>query len=265
MLSPLSAIDATVKAHEWSHLLTLGPYAAGPIQYDFVIDAEGNRYAVGGSIAVDLSPVPGDPEATARKARAVLQAAYAPGNPSGADMQVAQKAYMLLRQAEEELKTRAEAHLDPVRPSGDHPLKHIERWAELQPGHQPEHRVKRQPGDNPLHQPERQGGLWPDRQPGNKTIIGHAYPSGPSADAQAGILNPLEGAQSSSIESSSERIQGSSPLRQGSSIQTSLYEKNNQPGWILGYSPTGERGNWYEFWFEREESDKRGALFSIWV
>ncbi|MCX7786118.1 MAG: hypothetical protein N2442_00300, partial [Spirochaetes bacterium] len=50
-----------------------------------------------------------DPEATARKARAILQAAYAPGNPSAADMQVAQKAYLLLREAEEELKSEAAA------------------------------------------------------------------------------------------------------------------------------------------------------------
>jgi|GEM_PF-4759683 len=113
MISPLSAIDAAVKAHEWSHLLTLGPYAAGPIQYDFVIDSEGNRYAVGGSVAVDLSPVPGDPEATARKAKAVLQAAYAPGNPSGADLQVAQKAYLLLRQAEKEQEASDESIGNP--------------------------------------------------------------------------------------------------------------------------------------------------------
>lgn len=58
MISALSAIDASVKAHEWSHLLALGPYAAGPIEYDFLIDSEGNRYAVGGSVAVDLNPVP---------------------------------------------------------------------------------------------------------------------------------------------------------------------------------------------------------------
>ncbi|MFQ3621277.1 MAG: putative metalloprotease CJM1_0395 family protein [Spirochaetales bacterium] len=103
MLSPLSSIDGAVKAHEWAHLKTLGPYAAGPIQYDFVIDAEGNRYAVGGSIPVDLNPIPSDPEATVRKAKAILQAAYAPGNPSAADMQVAQKALNLLRQAEKEL------------------------------------------------------------------------------------------------------------------------------------------------------------------
>ncbi|OQY31611.1 MAG: hypothetical protein B6241_13615, partial [Spirochaetaceae bacterium 4572_59] len=53
----------------------------------------GSNYAVGGSIKVDMAPVPGSPRATLDKAQAVLRAAFAPGNPSAADMRVAAEAY----------------------------------------------------------------------------------------------------------------------------------------------------------------------------
>jgi hypothetical protein len=58
----------------------------------------------GGSIKADLSPVPGDPRATLRKASAVRRAALTPGDPSAADMRVAADAYRLAAQAKEELR-----------------------------------------------------------------------------------------------------------------------------------------------------------------
>lgn len=67
----------------------------GVIVYDTVIGPDGSAYAVGGGVAVDLKPVPGDPEATLRKARLAIQAAYAVGKPSAADMRVAAEAYQL--------------------------------------------------------------------------------------------------------------------------------------------------------------------------
>jgi hypothetical protein len=95
--------DAEVRAHERSHLLTLGPAAESGIVLQKQTGPDGRRYAVGGSVKADLSPVPGDPKATLAKARQVIRAAYAPGSPSAADMRVAADAYRLARQAKGEL------------------------------------------------------------------------------------------------------------------------------------------------------------------
>ncbi len=51
----------------------------------------------------DTTPVPGNPEATHRKANAILAAALAPGEPSGPDMRVAAQAYLLESQAQREI------------------------------------------------------------------------------------------------------------------------------------------------------------------
>jgi hypothetical protein len=88
----LQAIDAEVRAHEHAHVAALGK---GVIAYDTVTGPDGNSYAVGGGVSVDLKAVPGDPEATVRKARLAIQAAYAVGQPSAADIRVAAEAYQL--------------------------------------------------------------------------------------------------------------------------------------------------------------------------
>lgn len=99
----LSIIDATVRSHEHAHLVLLGPYARAGPQYSYIILPDGRRFAVGGSVSVDLKPVPGNPEATIRKAKAVRRAAYAPMQPSSADMHVATEAYRVEMQAKREL------------------------------------------------------------------------------------------------------------------------------------------------------------------
>ncbi len=104
----LSIIDATVRAHEHAHLVLLGPYARAGPQYSYIVLPDGKRFAVGGSVSVDLKPVPGNPEASIRKAKAVRRAAYAPMQPSSADMHVATEAYRLEMQAKREL-SRMEA------------------------------------------------------------------------------------------------------------------------------------------------------------
>jgi hypothetical protein len=96
----LQAIDAEVRAHEHAHVAALGK---GVIVYD-TVTGDGNSYAVGGGVSVDLTPVPGDPEATISKAKAAIQAAYAVGQPSGADIRVAQEAYTMEMQAQHELE-----------------------------------------------------------------------------------------------------------------------------------------------------------------
>jgi hypothetical protein len=108
----LSQIDAEVRAHEATHLAALGAVAGGGASFDYLIGPDGTRYAVGGSVHVSLSPVPGDPEATIRRAKAIIQAAYAVGMPSAADMQTAAEAYQMEMEAQRELAKKQEVGSD---------------------------------------------------------------------------------------------------------------------------------------------------------
>ncbi|MBI3330090.1 MAG: hypothetical protein HYZ81_25705 [Nitrospinae bacterium] len=101
--------DAEVKAHEAAHLAAAGPYARGGAHYDYVVGSDGQRYAVGGEVSIDLSKVPDDPEATIQKAETIKRAALAPANPSAQDRRIAAEADRMALEAQQELaKKRAE-------------------------------------------------------------------------------------------------------------------------------------------------------------
>lgn len=101
-LERLRRRDREVRAHEQAHQNAGGQHAGGA-RLEYTVGPDGRRYAVNGSVSIDVSPVPGDPEATLRKMEIVQRAANAPANPSGADRQVAARAT--------ELATRARAEL----------------------------------------------------------------------------------------------------------------------------------------------------------
>lgn len=98
----LQARDREVKAHERAHQAAGGRYA-GAASYTYEKGPDGNRYAVGGEVPIDVSPVSGDPEATAQKMRVVIRAALAPAEPSAQDQRVAQKAQSTLLEAQAEI------------------------------------------------------------------------------------------------------------------------------------------------------------------
>ena len=104
ILNELRARDAEVRAHEQAHLSAAGPYANGAPKFEFQTGPDGRQYAVGGEVSIDASPVPGDPEATVRKAQAVKRAALAPSDPSAQDRAVAAQAAQLEVQARQEAK-----------------------------------------------------------------------------------------------------------------------------------------------------------------
>ncbi len=105
----LAAVDGAVRAHEAAHVAALGTAGAGGASFSYMIGPDGTRYAVGGSVRVTASPVPGDPEATIRRAKALILAAYAVTSPSPADMRVAAEAYQMEMQAKRELARELEA------------------------------------------------------------------------------------------------------------------------------------------------------------
>lgn len=88
-LESLKKRDTEVRQHEQSHLAAGGQYVKGGPTYSYQSGPDGHRYAVGGEVQIDKSPVPGDPEATIRKMQTIKMAALAPATPSAQDYSVA--------------------------------------------------------------------------------------------------------------------------------------------------------------------------------
>lgn len=102
-IQELAARDREVRAHEQAHVAVAGQYASSPT-YSFVRGPDGVSYAVGGEVRIDTSPIPGDPEATLRKAQQLRRAANAPADPSSQDSSVAAQAAQMEQQARAELR-----------------------------------------------------------------------------------------------------------------------------------------------------------------
>lgn len=102
-IQELSARDREVRAHEQAHAAVAGQYGSSPT-YSFVRGPDGVSYAVGGEVKIDTSPIPGDPEATLRKAQQLRRAANAPADPSSQDSSVAAQAAQMEQQARAELR-----------------------------------------------------------------------------------------------------------------------------------------------------------------
>lgn len=102
-LRELRARDREVRAHEQAHAAVAGVHARGGPSFTYQRGPDGALYAVGGEVSIDTSPVPGDAQATAQKARQIRRAALAPANPSSQDRAVAAQAAALEAQARIEL------------------------------------------------------------------------------------------------------------------------------------------------------------------
>ena len=88
MVQELKARDREVRAHEQAHAIVGGQYAGAP-SYTYQSGPDGQQYAIGGEVSIDISPVDGDPEATIEKMQVVVAAALAPAEPSAQDRKVA--------------------------------------------------------------------------------------------------------------------------------------------------------------------------------
>src|SRR5712692_3393491 len=71
-LALLAETDRHVRSHEQAHLAAAGQYARGGPSYQYQTGPDGKQYAIGGEVSIDTSPIPGDPAATAQKARNCL-------------------------------------------------------------------------------------------------------------------------------------------------------------------------------------------------
>ncbi len=102
-LARLKSVDAAVRAHEAAHIMVGGTYVRSAASYTYQTGPDGKQYAIGGEVAIDVSPVPGNPQATIQKMATVRAAAMAPSDPSAADRAVAAAATQQEQAARAEL------------------------------------------------------------------------------------------------------------------------------------------------------------------
>ncbi|WP_111976854.1 putative metalloprotease CJM1_0395 family protein [Algibacillus agarilyticus] len=113
-IAELKERDQEVKTHEQAHASIGGQHAGAP-SYEYEQGPDGKRYAVGGEVSIDVSPVPNDPEATIRKMDQVQRAALAPAEPSAQDRKVAADASSKRQAAQaESLKENAQTDTPQV-------------------------------------------------------------------------------------------------------------------------------------------------------
>jgi len=99
----LAARDREVRAHEQAHLSAGGSLVTSGPSYSYQIGPDGRRYAIGGEVGIDTSPVRDDPQATLDKARRIVAAALAPAQPSAQDLSVAARATRMAAEARAEI------------------------------------------------------------------------------------------------------------------------------------------------------------------
>ncbi len=109
----MKARDREVRAHEQAHK-NVGGRHAGAISFSYQKGPDGQQYAVGGSVPIDMSPE-ASPEATIAKMRVVISAALAPADPSGPDRAIAQAAQGQLIQATADARAERQAETEELR------------------------------------------------------------------------------------------------------------------------------------------------------
>jgi hypothetical protein len=100
-IQELQQRDSEVKAHEQAHAAIGGTHAGTP-NYEYETGPNGQKYAVGGEVSIDVSKET-TPEETIRKMQTVHSAALAPAEPSSQDRKVAAQAVRNIADARAEL------------------------------------------------------------------------------------------------------------------------------------------------------------------
>lgn len=131
-IAKLEARDAEVRAHEAAHMAA-GGAIAGAASFDYQIGPDGKAYAVGGEVAIDISPER-DPKATQAKMQRVRAAALAPASPSPQDIKVAATASMMEMKAKmDELTEKSEETRAGVKKAGIQKYEEAQRGLDLNP------------------------------------------------------------------------------------------------------------------------------------
>lgn len=117
----LQSRDREVRAHEAAHIAAGAGLIRSGMSFTYQVGPDERRYAVGGEVSIDTSPVANDPEATLLKAQQIQVAALAPADPSAQDRAVAASAAQMALDARVELAVqRREAASDVQGSSSSH-------------------------------------------------------------------------------------------------------------------------------------------------
>lgn len=111
--------DREVRAHEAAHRSVGGQHVRGGVSYTYQAGPDGNRYAIGGEVSIDASPVAGDPAATLQKAEQVRRAALAPVDPSPQDQAVAAQATQMASDARTQIQQQKFQEIENAAQSDD--------------------------------------------------------------------------------------------------------------------------------------------------
>ncbi len=103
----LKSRDREVRAHEQAHQAAGAGLITRGASYSYQRGPDGQQYAIGGEVGIDVSPVTGDPAATLRKAEQIRGAALAPASPSPQDRAVAAAAAQMAAAARQEQAQKA--------------------------------------------------------------------------------------------------------------------------------------------------------------
>ena len=106
VVQDLKKRDAEVRTHEQAHKTAGGQYAGSPA-FEMTKGPDGQSYATGGHVNIDISAIPDDPQATLNKMMQIKSAALAPAEPSAQDLKVAAKADMVAAPARSGLSQSA--------------------------------------------------------------------------------------------------------------------------------------------------------------
>ncbi len=99
VIEELKERDQEVRVHEQAHVAAGGAHVQGGPSYTYQNGPDGKKYAIGGEVNIDTSPVSGDPDATITKMQTVRAAALAPAEPSSKDRSVAAQSSQAITQA----------------------------------------------------------------------------------------------------------------------------------------------------------------------
>lgn len=111
VIKNLKARDRQVRNHEQAHLNAAGSYASGGANFSYTTGPDGQQYATGGEVGIDMSEE-ATPEATLKKMETVVRAALAPAQPSAADRQVAGRASIKAAKAKQDIQSEQQTDLD---------------------------------------------------------------------------------------------------------------------------------------------------------
>jgi hypothetical protein len=104
----MQQLDHEVRATQQVHAAAAGGLGSMPT-FTYRVGPDGRLYAVSGEVRIDTTAVPGDPEATLRKARQIEELAFSPGDSSPEDRRAAAVAATLAARARQELARQQEA------------------------------------------------------------------------------------------------------------------------------------------------------------